>query len=952
MKTAPIIKRFSSRTIAFILTLAAAVTASGRSLPVDSAVRKGVLPNGLTYFIRHNSQTPGQADFYLANKVGSIFEKPDQRGLAHFLEHLAFNGTKHFPGGNGADNSVRGWCERHGIKFGADLNAFTSVDRTVYNILNVPVSKSGVADTCLMIMRDWAGDMLLRADEIDAERGVVREEWRARRSRFASTRMMEEALPVIYAGAPYADCLPIGHIEVIDTFPPDRVREFYKDWYRPDLQAVVVVGDIDVDAIEKKIYSLFESLQTLSDAPSRVLPDVGNNESMIVYTQADAEQPTLNLSLYMKRDSDPAIEKSSFEEFAEEYKSKLALFILRQRLASLSQEARPRIMSASVRDNGFYITPAKEAFCVSIGLLPDNPQAGIDAVLEVLEKARMYGFTDSELEHAKIQHAVNIEHKVDIRNKTRNGEYVKYILNHYLDNAPLIDVLDESLVQAQLADSLTLNDVNLKAAQIINDANQVLIVFGPQKYDGNDYEMPSAEQFESWITQAQGRHYEDTNDNSPVDTNFMTDLPEKGTILRKRSASNGYTEYLLNNGINVSVRPSGLEPNRLTINMFRKGGMSFYPDDDIVTLRLLNNIVRESGAADFDYLTLEKKRRGKALRVEPYIDAEVEGVKGVCSASDLKTWLEVAHLYLTRPRLDSTIFVNHINKQKSLLKNRDANPNVAYKDSLRKAVYGESERVRPLGLDNIDKADLQRMYQIYNERFADLSGMNLIITGDVREDELEELLCQYVASLPGSGVTDSTPEIGPNVVDLMPGKRNILFSKNMQTPSALTDIVYSTPIEFTADNDLRLDVLSQLLKAIFTEEIREEKGGSYGVSVNGSMWSIPSEGASLTVNFRCDPGRYDELIPLIDRALKRIAENGPSEAQLQKISEYELKNYERAVLTNGWWEYVRYNQLLNGVDFNEGYAQRVIDLNAADIQEIAAKLINSGNRIQVTMKAK
>lgn len=920
-----------------------------QALPTDSTIRSGKLANGLSYYIKYNNQTPGQADFYLANRVGSILEKPEQRGLAHFLEHMAFNGTQHFPGGNGAENSVRGWCEKNGIKFGADLNAYTSIDVTVYNIANAPVRKNGVTDTCLLILRDWSSSLLLNPEEIDNERGVIREEWRSRRSRFATTRMMEEAMPLIYQGTKYEDCLPIGHIGVIDTFPHKRLREFYEDWYRPDLQAVIVAGDINVDSIEFKIKDLFSDISLPKEKPERVYYPVGDNDRMIVYTQADNEQPTLNLSLYMKRDSEPRNTRNTRKAYMEGYKSKLAMFILRQRLAQLGHEPEPRIMSVSVRDNSFYITSEKDAFMINIGLLPDNPSKGIDAVIEVVEKAKRFGFTESELEHAKIQHTVQIEHKRESKEKTRNAEYIHGILENFLNGNPNMDIESEALLQAELNEIITLDDINETVNDIISDSNQVLIVLGPTRYNGDDYIMPSGSDFENWILTAQQKEYANDFEDKSFDRVFIGELPQKGSIISKQVKDNGFTDYLLSNGIKVSTRASALEPNRLTIKMFRNGGKSLYGDEDIMTLQFLNTVVKESGASDFDYLTLEKKRRGKALRVVPFIDTEEEGVKGVCAASDLKTWLEVAYLYITQPRKDERIFNSIMGKQRSLLKNRNANPNVDYNDSLRIAVYGLSEKTLPISNDRLGKVDLNRMYEIYNERFSNLAGMNLIITGDIREDEIDDLLCQYVASLPGEVDFTNESMMGENLMDIRKGEHINVFSKEMKTPSALTNIIYSADLPFTSENDLKLDVLAQIMKAIFTEKIREDKGGTYGVSVNGQFWKEPEDGCSLTINFRCNPGMYGQLLPLIDEELKKIAKYGPTEKQLDHIKEFEKKNYDRAVLTNGWWEYVRYNQIKNGIDFNTGYVERVNALTRVDVKEICGELLESGNRIQVTM---
>lgn len=949
-------------------------TSAQTSLPTDATIRKGTLANGLSYYIRHNNQTPGQADFYLANRVGSILETPEQRGLAHFLEHMAFNGTEHFPYGNGEAGSIRNWCESKGIKFGADLNASTSIDQTLFNIANAPVTKAGVVDTCMLIIRDWSCALLLKDNEIDQERGVIREEWRTRRSNFASTRMMEEAMPAMYKGSKYEDCLPIGYKEVIDTFHYATLRDYYEKWYRPDLQAVVVVGDIDVDDIEKRIEKLFSPIAAHENAPERIYYPVKDNDEMIVYTKADSEQPTLNLSLYMKRDTEPRATRASREAYVEGYKSRMAMFILRQRLQQLTKQSPVKVMSGTCRDNMFYISKEKDAFALTIGLLPNQPKEGIEAVIEVVEKARRYGFTEGELGHAKDQHTVSLEHDLDNKDNTRNGTYVSRILDSFLNAEHLMDIESKAELEASLSQSITLEEVNQAIKDIVVNKNQVCVVLGPTHYGTDEggnkkaYTMPSADDFKKWIEEAQKKDYADDAKPEQVDFTFMKKLPKKGKILAKKLTSNGYTEYLLSNGIRVHARPSKLEPNRLTINMFRLGGKSLLNQKDAATMQMFSQVIKESGAADFDFLTLEKKRRGKALRVTPYINSEDEGVNGVCVASDFKTWLEICYLYITQPRKDASIFNAKMDRQRSMLQNRTASPNVTFNDSLRTAIYGNTEFAKPLTIERLDKVSHDRMYEIYRERFADLSGMNLIVTGDIREDDFEDLLVQYAAALPGKKPSKaevnsfkqsqggllspaiSAGTIGESVMDIRKVNESHVFHLDRKTPSATTNLIYSAAIPYTAKNDLIADVLSQIMRAVYTEKVREEKGGTYGVSVKSQMWKYPSDGCSMTIDFRCAPESYEALMPIVEEQLKLMAENGPTDAQLQKVKEYELKNYDRAILTNGWWEYVRYHELHDGIDFGKDYVKLVNELTPADIRNFCKQLLASNQKIIVTMK--
>ena len=938
------------------LLCVATLTATAQQLPKDPAVREGHLSNGMTYFIRHNAQTPGQADFYLAQRVGSILEEPDQRGLAHFLEHMAFNGTENFADGNGGNGSIRNWCESKGIKFGADLNASTSVERTIYNIGNAPVTKAGVADTCLLILHDWSHSLLLRDNEIDQERGVIHEEWRTRRSQMAVQRIMEDAMPVMYRGTKYEDCLPIGHMEVVDSFAYDALRRYYKKWYRPDLQAVIVVGDVNVDEMEQKIKAVFSEIPApAADAAERIYYPVTDNDSMITFIQPDDEQPTLNYQLFIKRGDNKREERATRQAFVDDYKSRLAMFILRQRLAQLPKADHPAMMSCGARDGNYYITDVKDALTINIGLMPDRPQAGIDSVFAVVEKTRRYGVTESELEHAKMQYNVNLEHRLETSNKTRNREYVSKIVNHFCNATHLMSIEQEADLEQSLMESVTLAEVNEKLKELIpapetigDGRNQVMMVYGPTKWDGKPYTMPAAADLKRWTLEAQKRTYADDNDYKPVDRTFMKKLPKKGKITARKEYGNGYTEYTLSNGMKVYARPSDLEPNRLTLKMFREGGMSLYPDQDIPSMRLLSNVVTQSGAADFDYLTLEKKRAGKALRVAPFFSSEEEGIDGVCTASDFKTWLQVAYLYITQPRRDDKMFNSIIERQTSMLRNRNASPKIIFNDTLRQELYANPERAVPLTIDNINQVSQDRIYQIYNERFSDMTGMSLIVTGDIRTDEFEDLICQYVASLPRAKKKAETAK--PVYLDSRMGKHTNVFAYPQKTPSAQTEIVFTVPMAYTADNDLRADVLSQIMRAVYTETVREEKGGTYGVSVSSGGWTKPQEGYSLTISFRCDPDRYEQLVPIIDEQLSLMAKNGPTEKQLDKVKEYERKNYERAILTNDYWEYVCYNRISDGIDFDTDYLAKVNALTPADIQDFCKKVVAAGNRVQVTMK--
>ena len=940
----------------FMGALMCAFVSFADPLPQDPDMKVGRLSNGLTYFIRHNDQTPGQADFYIAQRVGSILEEPEQRGLAHFLEHMAFNGTQHFNGGNGEANSIRNWCERNGIKFGADLNAYTSIEETVYNIANAPVTKSGVSDTCLLILHDWSHSLLLRDNEIDQERGVIREEWRTRRAARAIQRIMEEATPVVYAGSKYADCLPIGHIDIINNFAYQSLRDYYKKWYRPDLQAIIVVGDVDVEQTEQKIKAIFSDIPApATDAAERIYYHVPDNEEMILFTSTDDEQPTLNLSLYMKRDGVARGERATTERYAEGYREELVSSMLQQRFKELTKVEHPKVVYANCYDGAFFLTDDRYAFNICIGLLPDNPQAGIDAVMEIVEKVRAYGFTEAELQFAKEEMDMAMQTRLDNKDKTRNAEYVNRIVTHFCDAEDLMSVEQERALEQQCMQTVTLDDVNATAKRIISDPekggfNQVCIVYGPTKWNEQPYTLPTKEQLKDWLLAAEQKQYENTNVNKPIDRTLIKKLPKKGKILSTTEAEMGYTKYALSNGINVFVKPTQLEPKVIRLDMLRLGGRSLYEDKDIPSLKYLSSVVEMSGVADMDYMELERRCSGKNISVSPFVSSEIEGVRGKCKTEDLKTWMEVMYLTLTQPRKDEAMFNSIIERQRTVLKNRAASPQVVFNDSMRITMYGVTPRTLPMTEERLKDVSLNRIYEIYHERFSNLAGMNLIITGDVDTKQLEALLKQYVASLPGTAKNAKMPDCGPYRSHLQKGQHECIFQIDQKTPSALTGVVYSTPMPTTAMNIIKADVLAQIMRMVYTEKVREEKGGTYGVSVSADCNMRPEQDFRLTISFRCDPDKYAELLPIIHEQLQLMAEQGPTAEQLDKVKGYEQKNYDRIILTNGYWEGVISNLITDGIDMDKDYMKLINSLTPQDIQQFCRLIVEAGNRILVTMK--
>ena len=464
---------------AFVLLLLV-TGALAQNVTTDNSFRIGRLKNGMTYYIRHNNKEKGIADFYIAQRVGSILENPDQRGLAHFLEHMAFNGSKNFKNTD-ASPSIVHWCEAHGIKFGTNLNAYTSIDETVYNVSAVPVKNPAVVDSTLLILHDWSHYLDLDDKEIDKERGVIHEEWRTRRAGMASQRLMEQALPIIYKGTKYEDCMPIGTMEIVDHFPYKVLRDYYHKWYRPDLQAIIVVGDVDVDQMEKKIQAVFSSIPMPANAAKRNYYPVNDNDKMIVASLKDSEQPIMLVTLYMKRDATPDAEKSTIRYQRDGYVDDLISYMVGERLDEMQDRNPKPCLSASARIGQFLVSRTKDAFTLSFGVRQENIKGSFDAAIGTIEQIRQHGFTPSELERAKAFRRKVIDRQFNERNDRRNSYYVRRAQHNFLDAEPITSEAYNKQLDEQFSREVTLKEVNAAMREAITDRNQVLVIYAPDK---------------------------------------------------------------------------------------------------------------------------------------------------------------------------------------------------------------------------------------------------------------------------------------------------------------------------------------------------------------------------------------------------------------------------------------------------------------------------------------
>ena len=922
--------------------VAATLCLTAQTLPKDPAIRTGKLKNGMTYYLRHNAKEKGLADFYIAQRVGSILEEPRQRGLAHFLEHMAFNGTKHFPG-KGKQLGIVPWCETVGVKFGANLNAYTSVDQTVYNISSVPLKREGIIDSCLLILNDWSHFLLLEDQEIDKERGVIHEEWRTRRAGKAVSRLMENATPFIYKGSKYEDCMPIGSMDIVDHFPYKDLRDYYHKWYRPDLQGIVVVGDIDVDKVEKKIKKLFSKIPMPKNAAERIYYPVPDNDTMMVNIQKDKEQPVVLVHLYMKRDATPDAEKNRESYVRAGYIDGLISAMVNSRLADVRQQANPPFMSASGRGGTFFISRVKEAFSMSVSCKQENILGGLMTAIAVTERARQHGFTQTELDRVKKTYLAGAERGYEGRNDRRNSHYVNQCIQNFLANEPLMSSEQRYELMKKLDREVTLDEVNQAVDKLISDKNQVVVVYAPDKAD---VVLPTEDQIRQVILTMQQQQFPPYEEEQLADQ-LLSQLPKAGSIVSEKPYKHGFVEMTLSNGMKVYVKKTDFVADGVQIKIHGEGGLSLYGDEDIPNFPFVSSAVTEAGIGQFDAATLRKMLTGKSIRYGVSVGQRGQSYAATGSVKSLQTMLELAYLHFTQPRRDTEAFEGLMNRTRSFLANRNASPKVDYNDSIAAIVYGHHPRVQPMTIEKLNKANYDRILQLYRERFADASNFKAVIVGNVDMDALRQMLCQYLASLPAIHKNEQTN--WKNIAMIVPGESVHVFKKKMATPLANVTILYSANVPFTPQSDLELDFLKRVLQVCYTDSVREEKGGTYGVGVSFDLDKDDDPNGSLKISYNADPNRYEELNPIIYQQLKNIADHGPAESTMQKIKQFLVKQYKQVVITNDYWDYVIWHELDDDTDFDTDYCKLVENMKGSDVQRMAQKLLNGKRCIEVTM---
>lgn len=904
-------------------------------IPIDKNVRIGKLDNGLTYYIRKNNLPANRADFYIAQKVGSIQEEADQRGLAHFLEHMCFNGTTHFPG-----DALEQYLERIGVKFGENLNAYTSVDETVYNISNVPVTTPGAIDSCLLILHDWSNDLTLDPVEIDKERSVINEEWRTRMS--AMQRFQEKMLPAMFAGTKYATCFPIGTMEVVMNFKPQTLRDYYEKWYRPDLQGIVVVGDIDVDAIEAQIKKTFADIPAQPNAAKREYYPASDNKEPIIVIGKDKEQPQIMAIVFNKHEATPDDQKDNMGYLVQNYAVTLVTNMLNARLNELAQNANPPYIYAGTYDDDFFVAKTKDAFTGVVGCKEGAVESGLATLLREIERARQFGFTETEYNRARAEYLRQLESAYNERDKRKNDAYVNEYVRHFLDNEPIPGIENKYAIINQIVPAIPVAALNQLMPELVSDSNKVVAIFGPEK---EGVELPTKEAVLKILEDVKAEKltpYVDQVSDEPL----MKESPKGGKIVsEKQDDVFGTTMLTLSNGVKVLIKKTDFKADEIRMKGVSLGGSSLFPNSEIININGLD-AVAVGGLGNFNAVNLEKALAGKKASVNYGIGDKTETVNGTCSPKDFETMMQLTYLTFTAPRRDDDAFASYKNRSKASLQSMELNPRVALSDSIQAGLYMNHPRRVRIKADMIDKMGYDKILSMYQDRYKDASDFTFIFVGNVDVEQMKPLIAEYLGALPAINRKETFKD---NQVYIRPGKFKNEFIRQQETPKATNVVFISGACKYDLRNDILMDMTGQVLDLVYTEKVRKDEGGSYGVYSGGQLSKYPKEEAVLQIFFETAPAKRDKLMKIIFAELDHLAKAGPSEANLNKVKEFMLKKHAEDLKENSYWLGSIDEYVFTGMNPMKDYEKIVNSITTKDIQKFADDLFKQNNEIEVSM---
>ena len=929
------------RILSLLLVLCTIAGISAQSLPQDTETRKGQLPNGLTYYVRKNVKTPGQANFYIAQKVGSVQEEEDQRGLAHFLEHMCFNGTKHYPG-----DALLRYLEGIGVKFGQQLNAYTSIDETVYNINNVPTARTSTVDSVLLILHDWSCDLTLDEKEIDKERGVIHEEWRQRNS--AQMRILDRQLPTLMSNSRPGNRMPIGLMSVVDNFPYQALRDYYHKWYRPDLQAIIVVGDIDEAYVEGKIKEMFSPIAMPENPAKRIYYGVDDNAEPIVVTDKDPEQSMTIVSLMQKHQPLwPEDQKNSVEYLRHKAVKSMIAGMFSSRMQDILQKPEtPYLMSSF--DEGMFLL-SKVAKCTESYVVPKEGQIypAITSAVKEMCTILDHGFLQSELDRRRASFLSSIDLQYQNRNKRENSSFIQDCLDNFLENEPLVSIEDEVNAYKQILPTITLDEVNALYAKMFSRdmKNLVVLVMNPEK---EGYTQPSADSLLLAVKagmDAQTTAFVDETASGAL----VKDLPAPGTVVKSKAGRYGSKELTLSNGVRVVMLPTTHNDNEILMQAYSPGGTNRYGAEDYITLEVAEELCSVSKLGGYKQTDIRKMLAGKQAQASGSIGSQNEYISGGSSRQDLETMMQLVYLHFQPLQPDMDAAQNMMVQYYTMLQGKESNPLSWYADSVSSTLYGNHPRNIVMKKELLPAINYGRALEIWADRFADASDFTFFFVGTFNEDTLSKYCCQYLATLPTVKRNDK-----PVYTDLVIRKGNIqnIYKAKMEQPQAMASLIMHAPAKKkNLKDEIVMSILGQAMQMNYTKTIREDLGASYGVGASGrhfdgndGKWNY-----MFSVQGNVKPEMYDTCLTVMREELQKVADKGIPAEYMQRVKEYMRKTYKERQNKNGAWlsylqSYYRY-----GMDVQKDYLTTLEKVSQKDIMRVAKALLNSKNEVTVVI---
>ncbi|MBR4730929.1 MAG: insulinase family protein [Prevotella sp.] len=908
------------------------------SIPVDPDFRIGKLDNGLTYYIRYNNWPENRAEFYIAQKVGSIQEDDNQRGLAHFLEHMAFNGSKHFKG-----NELLRWCESVGVKFGTDLNAYTSIDQTVYNISNVPTTRESIIDSCLLILYDWADGLLLEQEEIEKERGVIHEEWRLSTS--ASQRMLERDLPKLYPDSKYGHRMPIGLMEIIDNFERPFLQAYYEKWYRPDNQAIIVVGDVDVDKVEQKIKNIFSPIVLPENRALVTIYPVPDNEEPIYVIDKDKEQQINVAYVMMKHEAFPDSLKGTLAFVLTNYMKGAALSMLNDRLREYAEKPESPFLQASVGDGNYLLSKTVDAFEVDVLPKEGQTETALQTALTEARRAADFGFTATEYSRYKANYLSGLEKSYSNKDKRYNSQFVGQCVGNFLNNNPMPSIDYTYTTMKQLVPAIPIDAINALIKELVSesDSNLVVLNFNNEK-EGAVY--PTEDGLKKAIAAARAAQIEAYVDNVK-DEPLMTTLPQPGKIKKEvKDKRFDYTELTLSNGVKVVLKQTDLKKDQVLLRGYGYGGSALYGNEELPNLKLFNDVIGASGLGNFSHTELEKALAGKIASASLSLSDYREYINGSSTPKDVETMLQLVYLYFTKINKDQKSYDNLMQTAEVSLKNRLLQPENVFSDSLTLTVGNHHPRVKPFDLDDLKKVSYDRVLEIAKERTANAAAYTFDIVGNYDEQTIRPLIEQYLGSLPSQKKVQKSKKIDTD----FKGKVINNFKHKAETPKSIAVMLwYSKKVPYTSENSIKASIAGQILSMEYLKKIREDASAAYTVGASSGI-SVDDFDKTSTIYVYCPmkPEKADTALAIMRDEVEALTK-GCDPDKLAKVKEYMLKSHADQLKQNNYWISVIDMWRYKGVDLHKDYEELVNAQTPESIAAFVKEVLKAGNHAEVIM---